>query len=360
MKDLRELVRRFPLRTLIAALVAIAAGGTLAIVVDEDGPDGPKPPRTISVSVDTNGNGVPDETLKVPEPAVDAVEKSDLGQHDKLRNEEPPTATDSQLEANDAAEQRNRQNTKALPTAGASAGFPGCKTAFIGSASSRGGVRPSLYIEHYTVSGNRPGWGDVDAIIAFFARRSTGASSHFIIDREGHCAYIVPIELKAWTAAAMNSFGIQFEFINSGSELSLLDAAGYAKARLVHQEIRRRTGIPLRRGSVSNCVPTRSGIIQHADGGACAGGHHDIGPFSLPLLIKQVAGAPQSVLTKRSLTIARRAARSSGARKARACRMNVNQRRALRKAGFSSKKGRRLKRGPRYQRLERNHKRHCR
>jgi N-acetyl-anhydromuramyl-L-alanine amidase AmpD len=61
---------------------------------------------------------------------------------------------------------------------------------------------------HYTVSPNRVGWSDVNAVVAEFANPAFQASSNYVIDGEGHCAYIVRESDKAWTQAAANPFAI--------------------------------------------------------------------------------------------------------------------------------------------------------
>jgi hypothetical protein len=139
-----------------------------------------------------------------------------------------------------------------------------------------------------------------------FANAGRKASSNFIIDTEGHCAYAVPIEGKAWTQAGGNPFAISYEIIAYGNESDYLGPAGWAKLRSVQRQVAARTGIPLRRGAVSGCVPTRSGIVEHRDGGLCWGGHVDITPFSIDRAVKKVV-EPTSRLTKRErLVVAKR------------------------------------------------------
>ena len=120
-----------------------------------------------------------------------------------------------------------------------------------------------------------------------------------MIDREGNCAYIVPIEHKSWTQAAANPIAISYEVINTGSEGSFMDTAGYAKLRSVMRTVSKRTGIPMRLGRIRGCAPSKSGNVQHADGGTCWGGHHDIGPFSLAAVLAKVQGDPCNLTCKR-------------------------------------------------------------
>lgn len=328
---------------LLALAIALAGGGTLAIVIDPDG-DGPAPPRTV-VTFAVNaapGDGAPTRTLEAPATAVDAVAKSDVGEHAGSRDETPSGATPAQLDAAERVEERVRATLDPLPTAGASAGFAGCRTGFIGSYSSRIGVRPIWQVIHYTVSRNAPGWSDVLAIAAYFARWSTQASSHFIIDREGNCLYLVPIEQKAWTQGAGNSLGVSYEVIQLGCaetasaalcpETPFMLTPGYAKLRSVVHQVAQRTGIPLRRGSVG---AGRSGIVEHADGGGAWGGHHDIRPFSIDDVVRIVTApvTPPSPLTRVELRIVRGAARpaSSGHSRRYWCDRNANQRTTIRR-----------------------------
>jgi N-acetyl-anhydromuramyl-L-alanine amidase AmpD len=117
-----------------------------------------------------------------------------------------------------------------LPTAGASAGFQGCATRFVRNQSGRGGIRPQWQVWHYTVSHNVPGWADVNSVVALFDRASSQASSNFVIDAEGHCAYIVPIEAKAWTQAAGNPFSISYEIVDYGNEPAYMGVGGVREA----------------------------------------------------------------------------------------------------------------------------------
>lgn len=286
-----ELHRVAPWRDVAARLVALlavlVAGGSLVISasIDTDG-NGPAPARQITVAVNrAPGDGAPTAKVTVPAPLVaQAAANVEQG----LRDETPPLAqqvapgelTQAQQ---DAARVKATQDP--LPTAGASAGIRGCATRFVRNQSSRFGVRPQLQVLHYTVSPNRPGWSDVNAVVALFDRSSSQASSNFVIDAEGHCAYIVPIEAKAWAQAAGNRLAVSYEVINSGHEPTYTATAGYARLRDVMRQVAVRTGIPMRAGSV---YPLRAGIVQHKDGGLAWGGHVDITPFDKAQVIRTI------------------------------------------------------------------------
>lgn len=288
-------------KKLLAALVALLAATAGVIAVISTGGDEPRP-AAVTVKVDTlDGSPDKDKTITVPQVAVDQAADalsgdvpasvpldSDDADHTGQRDETPAGVPALLLENNADELQQNRRETEALPTAGASGGVPGCRTQFVRNQSSRRGVRPTVQVLHYTVSPNRPGWSDVDGITAFFNRSSSQASSHFVIDAEGNCAYIVPIEAKAWTQGGGNPWAVSYEIIATGREDAYLSAAGYTKLRSVMRWASQRTGIPMRRGQINGCSPSRSGIVQHADGGTCWGGHHDIGPFNFAAVVANV------------------------------------------------------------------------
>lgn len=265
---------------LLGVLVILAA--LAAYLVFASGGDETKVP-TITVPVDGLDAGkAPDRDVVVPKATVDIVAprlESDL-------KAPPPGTPKTDLASVKKAEVKNAQTTTALPTAGATAGFAGCRTSFVRNQSSRRGVRPTLQVDHYTVSPNVKGWADVNAVVALFNRASSQASSHFVIDAEGNCAYIVPIEAKSWTEAGGNSFSVGYEIIATGREKVYLPPAGLRKLAAVQKEVARRIGIPMRQGAVSSCSPTRSGIVQHKDFGICGGGHVDVTPFSIDAIVR--------------------------------------------------------------------------
>jgi hypothetical protein len=281
-------------RILIGVLVAVAVAVVVVFAISPGNDNPKKPAATLTVPVDGLDAGkAPDRSVKVP---VAAVKQAAPTIEDQLNV--PPAATpDAQLQAAQEAADRVRRTQAPLPTAGATAGFQGCRTSFVRNQSSRRGVRPQWQVLHLTVSPNRPGWSDVNAIVALFDRTSSQASSNFVIDSEGHCAYVVPIEAKAWTQAAANPFSVSYEIVNTGGEAVYLGKAGMAKLRSVVHEVARRTGIPLRRGSTNNCAPGRSGLVQHKDFGICGGGHVDILKFNANTIIGQLVGSGQAPLT---------------------------------------------------------------
>jgi hypothetical protein len=320
-------MNRKTLAAVAAFLAVLVGGGTIVVTLQPD--DTAAPPATVTTKVDTlDRSPDKDKAIVVPKAVAEQAAAALSGEvdpvgpatsadadHTSLRDETPEDTPASALETNAEALQENRATTDALPTAGASGGVPGCKTAFVSNQSSRRGVRPTVQVLHYTVSPNRPGWSDVDAIIAFFNRSSSQASSHFIIDAEGNCAYIVPIEAKAWTQAGGNPWAVAYEIIATGKEPSYLGPAGYAKLASVMRWVSARTGIPMRRGAISGCSPSRAGAVEHRDGGTCWGGHHDIGPFELGRVLARVLPPPITAtdrVTCRKLNSWRNAGRPLG------------------------------------------------
>lgn len=320
----------------IVVVAAIVVGLVFAV---SPGNDNPKRPETLTVKVDgLDAGNAPDRTVKVPTAVVQQVAPT---AEDQLR--EPPAATpNGQLKDAEKAADVIRRTQEPLPTAGATAGFAGCRTSFVRNQSSRRGVRPQWQVLHYTVSPNRAGWSDVNAIVALFNRPSSQASSHFVIDSEGHCAYIVPIEAKSWTEAAGNPLGVSYEVIATGKERVYLAPAGMAKLRSVSHEVARRTGIPLRHGRVSGCALGRSGFVQHADFGICGGGHQDVNPFRAKAIIATLSsgGRPVTAVdraTCRKLNAWRNKGRPAGKGEANAVR---------RKAALTKRHVRCTSRGP--------------
>lgn len=273
------------LTAICGLLAALSISLGVTIVTTDDGNGNQSKDYNFHVN-ESKGDGAPTKELTVP---ATIVEKAATQITDKdLRDETPEIAEQvapGELTAAQEAAARIRATQPPLPTAGASQGFIGCRTQFVRNQSGRNGTRPQLQVLHYTVSRNILGWADVNSIVALFDRSAFAASSNFVIDAEGHCAYIVPIESKAWTQAAANPYSISYEIINYGNELSFMTSAGYAKLRSVMEQVSARTGIPMRTAVVNGCVPVKSGITQHAAFGYCGGGHHDIGPFPFAKIV---------------------------------------------------------------------------
>ncbi len=267
---------------MVAALFAVLiplVGLTVTNGTDANG----QPTVTISLR---GVHGTTPVSITVPRAAYDAA-KGAIERN--LRSENPPGVSPAQLDV--AREQQealaaNDQLPIVFPDAAPSQ--RGCTTRLVRNYSSRRGVKPRVFVLHYTVSANRPGWSDVNAIVSLFDRASYQASSNYVIDNEGNCAYIVRETDKAWTQAGANSFSISAEVINTGREPTYAGTAGLQKIAMVVSDALKRWDIPLQRGLVTGCVVETPGIVDHESLGACGGGHHDISPYSTAAVIAAV------------------------------------------------------------------------
>lgn len=166
-----------------------------------------------------------------------------------------------------------------------------CRTDFSGGVwSSRNGVRPTEWILHYTVSANRPGWSDVEAIENYFSNTRVG-SSHFIVDFEGHCLKMVRGSDKAWTQGNANPWALSVEIIATGSE----SAAQWKASPLFKRQILAKLSrgvmdswrIPIRRVDPVGCVfPAGWSDHNHLE---CGNDHHDVNPhFPFKVFARQL------------------------------------------------------------------------
>lgn len=241
-------------------------------------------------TVKVGGSRGGEVTLTVPVAAV--KQTAGLDDHAGARDETPPHAPAAFLNA--AQEQQDSlAATDQLPivTPDAAPEQRGCRTELVQDFSTRRGVRPRIFVLHYTVSPNRLGWSDVNAVVGEFNTWAFQASSNYVIDGEGNCAYIVRESDKAWTQAAYNPLAISVEVINSGREARYIAPVGLAKLALVANDALCRWEIPVQGGATSGGTVTRPGIVDHASLGVVGGGHHDITPYSVPQVIVAVKAA---------------------------------------------------------------------
>lgn len=257
-------------RILVAALAALTLLVAGCSVESHDSK--PPPPR-------------PAPAPAPPPPGADARPKPG---EPALRDETPPGAPQGEQRK---AEERQGERRALEGTEGPNAPQPvggaqsySCRSTPVRSYSSRNGARPGLLVWHYTVSANRPGWGDVNAIVGLFRNVGFGASSNYVIDLEGHCARLVPESAKAWTQGAANPWSISIEMIGNGRESKSTwdNSRGVRVAAAVFRDAAKRWGIPIREGA-GGCSLVRSGIVDH-DRLSC-NDHTDIRPFSLAHLI---------------------------------------------------------------------------
>lgn len=141
---------------------------------------------------------------------------------------------------------------------------------YVCNSSSRGGSTPIRVVLHTTESHNRRGRGDVDSIHKWFDTPAAQASSHVVIDMEGHSTTCVADSGKAWTQAAYNPSSLSIEFVGvaAGNEWTL---AGLKKGAKFTAYWCRKYGIPV-------TWRVHHGICGHKDLGVAGGGHVDPGP----------------------------------------------------------------------------------
>lgn len=261
------------LKPITAVVLALLAGATITVVGSVTDPGGGQHTVTVVVSGQTGK-----VTVTAPRAAVQQA-KSGLADHTGSRSEDPAGVPRAELDAGQT-QQDKLAATDQLPivTPDAAPSQPGCVTRLVRNYSSRRGVRPRWAVMHYTVSPNRPGWSDVNAVVAWFDNPASQASSNFVIDGEGNCAYIVRTSDKAWTQAAGNPLGWSIEFVALGTESALTRAQLAKAARVIHDQ-NHVWQIPNQLGAVSGCSVARGGIIDHAMLGLCGGGHHDLQPL---------------------------------------------------------------------------------
>jgi len=291
MRNLTEAQKGAIKGALGALLTLLAAFGIylgVGVVTESGAPTGNE---TVTVGGE---HGTPEQTLVVPKVAVDQAEAA-LDTHEDLRSQQPEGVTPQELDAAEVQQEAFAANDQ-LPavTPDAAPNQPGCTTQLVQNYSSRRGVAPRLFVLHYTVSPNRVGWSDVNAVVSLFDRASFQASSNYVIDGEGNCKYIVRESDKAWTQAAANPVSISVEVINSGHEAVYAAPPGLRKIAQVAHDAMKRWNIPIQLGQVRGCTVVRPGLVDHLSLGACGGGHHDISPYRVgPVLAAiQAVGAP--------------------------------------------------------------------
>lgn len=284
-------------RLLAALVVAIAlVAVVLLLVLDGDDDRPPPAPRGDAVTQPLGAPALarPDvpNTITVPAAPLAQAQRDGAGDHGGSRDEAPDGVPGDELRAGQRQQDDLAQRDD-LPivTPLAAPTQAGCRSRFVRNYSSRRGVRPRIFVLHYTVSPNRPGRGDVDTITGLFNTPSFAASSNYVVDDEGNCDYIVRESDKSWTQATFNPVSISVEIIATGREGRLTGPAGLTKLGRIVSDSTRRWGIPLRAGAVSGCTVTRSGIVTHQMLGSCGGGHVDISPYAMGPVIAAAKAA---------------------------------------------------------------------
>lgn len=275
---------------LVWALVAVAAVVVLVFILKPGANNGERKPKreTITFKVDgPDSDRKPDDIVKAGGGAAQVLDQAQAKPLDfggDLRGQDP-----------------TKEGTVSGPLAAPE--WPGCKTRFtpVNFSSRTAPIRG--FALHFTASPNRPGWADMNGLAAFSSSRAAGVSWHFLVDREGHCYYMVPVSKKAWTIGNLNSQTINVETIGTGREPGYGGTAGFRKVAAIVRRAGSIYHFPVRLGAVSNCNVTRPGVITHWMGGACSGGHVDVRPYDIAALVRQMAA-----VGPRPLTVAQRKA----------------------------------------------------
>lgn len=254
-----------------AILAGLLAGAGLAVSLDGDGNIDVRVVPEVSVA-DTSGDVVKASAVQVSRAASSAA--GEISAHGGKGAELPQAAKD----ASNAAAAEVHAGLPPTLIGGAEFAQRGCRTMPTGvnSSARSSSVRPSQGHAHLTVSPNRDGWGDVLGIRSLFSNPAFRASSHYIIDAEGNCAYIVPESLKAWTSGNMNSVAAcNIEAIGTPEDSAYDHPAGLHKLALVFSDCFARWHIPVQIGNTSGCSVLRAGLVDHNEL-ECGNTHWDI------------------------------------------------------------------------------------
>lgn len=278
----------------VAAVLALIAGGVVVTVTVDDG-DPATPPRHIEIKVPGSApvQVDADQQQERPEqeeaaagthPGVSPAGAVGPDVHEDARDETP-----AGIEPGEAAEIVNGETSgvgEPRPVGGAE--NLDCRRNLVRNRSSRGGAKVKLVVLHYTVS--RP--GTLDVIRRLFDTPSFAASSHIGLEPSGRCELWVPYPEKAWTEGAFNPVGESVEIMAMGTEprswwlaqpiISKGLLASWVRDRL------RANGLPLRRVDPVGCAVQQAGWTDH-DALECGNSHHDVQPaFPYDVLQRQI------------------------------------------------------------------------
>lgn len=255
-------------RFLVAILVAVLASAGITLAVTDTDNNGT--PDTVTFK-DSKGHSIVASKEKVQKAKLDAP---NAAEHAGEKKETISPATQQKL-STQAKKGTSGSNSPTPIAQGATFTQEGCRTIPVSNYSSRGSLRPGIGVAHYTVQRNVAGWSDVLAIVSLFNNPRYQASSNYIVDREGHCAYIVSEAAKAWTQGNMNSStACSIEMVGDRNDNGYV-GAGLAKSALIFKSCFKRWGIPVRRGATSGCNITRTGLVDHNEL-SCGNDHNDI------------------------------------------------------------------------------------
>lgn len=270
-------------KQLVAVVLAVLAVFGVSVVITNNGDS-----TTVTINLRSADGGPTSVTTTTG--ALDAIKQS-AETHTEL-NGSPPVCnpvtapvsstcvTPQQYSAGVDQVNRLKETRPLAPLNPQAAGsIPGCRSRFISrNYSSRNGLGPNSIWLHQTISTDN-GFVGVNAITGYFNTAGPDVSSHLVMaGAKAACNYIVPISQKAWTQTGFNSRAISIEVTGTQSQGYYVKGAGRARLVQVLAYIGKTWRIPLRRGSISGCTVT-AGIVDHNQGGSCAGNHNDISPY---------------------------------------------------------------------------------
>jgi hypothetical protein len=269
---------------LLLVVMGVVVAIWAAVIVDLTAHDEEPKGQAISFRVDGPDNDrKPDDIVKAGGAAAEVLDQV----------QETPAQYDfgGNLRGKDPTKEGTVSGPLAAPE------WPGCKTRFTPVNFSSRTAPIKGFALHYTASAGRDGWADMNGLAAYIASRAAGVSWHFLVDAEGHCYYMVPVNKKAWTIGNLNSQTINAEIIGTGQEATYAGSAGFQKITKIVRRAASIYGFPVRLGAVSHCIVTRPGIITHWMGGACAGGHVDVKPYNIATIVQRMAAGGEKPLT---------------------------------------------------------------
>lgn len=285
-----------PLRRFLVAVFTLVLAVGLTVTITDNGPDhGPGKPRT-STQIHIGKKTLVDNADQDAKP-------NDVVPLDKTAQKVAKDYAANKFDLRGNLRGQDQGPVAKLLPPFAADEITGCRTRFLGTNWSYRTVPQDqviLFWLHFSGGPDKPGTrSEVDGLTAYGNQPAARVSWHFNMDKDGNCDYNVPLRYKAWTEADGNSTGVSIEVAGTGSG-DYLRAGGVKQLRRIIDEVHQAyPGITVRLGGVSNCQPTRGGIVTHWMGGPCSGGHTDIKPHDLPKVIAELVAANDPLVAAR-------------------------------------------------------------
>lgn len=280
------------LQRLLAILIAVLSAVAGVDAIDHDGDRVVTPTQTVEVAA-------PPSVEEKKEIVAEAPPQGELqADPDVLKDETPEAIPDAVLEqAEERVDEIVQEENVApasdpIPVAGAQ-GYS-CRKDFQTRGVGAFRSRWVQFVWHFTVSANRPGWGDVYAIRDYLA--SVGLSATFIIDAEGHCLQTAPLNRNPQTQGPFNTSSVSVEIIATGGEsraewLAMPLIKDGILAALTRDHLLG-AGLPLKFVDPVGCTP-KAGATDH-DALECTNNHWDVGEqFPFDVVLRQLKAGPK-------------------------------------------------------------------